>query len=222
MEFQNILVYSHYSIEKIMGLNKGLGAREYLTIREGKIAKYLGDKKYELYDSVEGYIVGMSTRDTQYGQMLCIDLKDDVVYQLQIRIKGEEKPGVAAKQTSYFIAFAHCSPNIDPTKKVTFIPSLKEIDGKKRSALFLNQNGETIKWAFKKGEGMPEPEEVFNKKGELVSIDWSEVETFRMNKVNEFHSRVQEVAHVNNLMSAPDTLEETPEVTVEEDDDLPF
>ena len=222
MEFQNILVYSHYSIEKIMGLNKGLGAREYLTIREGKIAKYLGDKKYELYDSVEGYIVGMSTRDTQYGQMLCIDLKDDVVYQLQIRIKGEEKPGVAAKQTSYFIAFAHCSPNIDPTKKVTFSPSLKEIDGKKRSALFLNQNGETIKWAFKKGEGMPEPEEVFNKKGELVSIDWSEVETFRMNKVNEFHSRVQEVAHINNLMSAPDTLEETPEVTVEEDDDLPF
>ena len=222
MEFQNILVYSHYSIEKIMGLNKGLGAREYLTIREGKIAKYLGDKKYELYDSVEGYIVGMSTRDTQYGQMLCIDLKDDVVYQLQIRIKGEEKPGVAAKQTSYFIAFAHCSPNIDPTKKVTFSPSLKEIDGKKRSALFLNQNGETIKWAFKKGEGMPEPEEVFNKKGELVSIDWSEVETFRMNKVNEFHSRVQEVAHINNLMSAPDTLEETPKVTVEEDDDLPF
>jgi hypothetical protein len=55
-----------------MGLNKGLGAREYLSIREGKIAKYLGDKKYELFDSVEGYIVGMSTRDTQYGQVFKI------------------------------------------------------------------------------------------------------------------------------------------------------
>lgn len=204
-----------------MGLNKGLGAREYLTIREGKIAKYLGDKKYELFDSVEGYIVGMSTRDTQYGQMLCIDLKDDVIYQLQIRIKGEDKPGQPAKQTSYFIAFAHCSPNIDPTQRIEFIPSLKEIDGKKRSALFLKQNGETIKWAFKRNEGMPAPEEVFNKKGELVSIDWSEVETFRMDKVNEFHARIDEVAHANNLMSAPDVLEETEEI-LDTDDDLPF
>lgn len=205
-----------------MGLNKGLGTREYLTIREGKIAKYLGDKKYELFDSVEGYIVGMSTRDTQYGQMLCIDLKDDALYQLQIRIKGEEQPGVAAKQTSYFIAFAHCSPNINPSKKVTFTPSLKEVDGKKRSALFLSQNGETLKWAFKKGEGMPEPEEVFNKKGELVSIDWSEVEAFRMDKVNEFHAKVKEIAHVNNLMSEPSVLEAEEESVEQEDDDLPF
>lgn len=213
-----------------MALNKGLGAREYLTIREGKIAKYLGDKKYELYDSVEGYIIGLSTRDTQYGQQLCIDLKDDVVYQLQIRIKGEEKPGVTAKQTSYFIAFAHCAPNIDPSKKITFIPSLKEVDGKKRSALFLKQNGEIIKWAFKKGEGMPDPEEVFNKKGELVSIDWSEVETFRMDKVNEFHTRVDEVSHANKLMGSesPDwqkvmpPVEEKTEKEYFDDDDLPF
>ncbi len=216
-----------------MALNKGLGTREYLTIREGKIAKYLGDKKYELFDSVTGYIVGLSTRDTQYGQMLCIDLKDDVVYQLQIRIKGEEKPGQAAKQTSYFIAFAHCSPNIDPSKPVEFIPVLKEIDGKKRAALFLNQDGESLKWAFKKGEGMPEPEEVFNKKGELVSVDWSEVEAFRMDKVNEFHARLKEVAHANEMMGGDEPAEWTkayPEPTIKEDespmsdenDDLPF
>lgn len=214
-----------------MGLNKGLGAREYLTIREGKIAKYLGDKKYELYDSVEGHIVGMSTRDTQYGPVLCIDLKDDVVYQLQIRIKGEDQPGQLAKQTSYFIAFAHCSPNIDPSKRVEFIPSLKEIDGKKRSALFIRQDGEIVKWAFKKGEGMPDPEEVFNKKGELVSIDWSEVETFRMDKVNEFHAHVKEIAHANSLMAQespdwqkalPPIEESEPQMSNLEDDDLPF
>ena len=215
-----------------MGLNKGLGAREYLSIREGKIAKYLGDKKYELFDSVEGYIVGMSTRDTQYGPVLNIDLQDDQLYQLQIRIKGEDLPGQAAKQTSYFIAFAHCSPNIDPSKKVEFIPSLKEVDGKKRSALFLNQNGQTLKWAFKKGEGMPEPEEVFNKKGELVSIDWSEVEAFRIDKVNEFHARVKEVAHANKMMAGdtqqdweklmPEANEEPSSSPFVEDDDLPF
>ena len=214
-----------------MALNKGLGTRQYLSIREGKIAKSLGDKKYELYDSIEGYIVGMSTRDTQYGTDLCIDIMDDQLYQLQIKIKGEEKPGQAAKQTSYFIAFAHCSPSIDPSKKVEFIPSLKEIDGKKRAAMFIKQNGETIKWAFKKGEGMPEPEEVFNKKGELISIDWSEVETFRMDKVNEFHARVKEVAHANNMMASekpeweklmPEPNEEASSSSDVEDDDLPF
>ena len=216
-----------------MGLNKGTGSRQYLTIREGKIAKYLGDKKYELFDSVEGLIVGMSTRDTQYGQVLCIDLQDDELYQLQIRIKGEEQPGQSAKQTSYFIAFSHCSPNIDPTKRVEFVPSLKEIDGKKRAALFLNQNGQTLKWAFKKGEGMPEPEEVFNKKGELVSIDWSEVEAFRMDKVNEFHARVKEVAGANRMMAGdsqkqdwqkvmPEANEEAFSSSVDESDDLPF
>lgn len=214
-----------------MGLNKGLGTRQYLSIREGKIAKSLGDKKYELFDSIEGYIVGMSTRDTQYGTDLCIDIMDDQLYQLQIKIKGEEKPGQAAKQTSYFIALAHCSPSIDPSKKVEFIPSLKEVDGKKRAAMFIRQNGEIIKWAFKKGEGMPEPEEVFNKKGELISIDWSEVEAFRMDKINEFHARVQEVAHANRMLGAekpeweklmPEPNEEASSSSDVEDDDLPF
>jgi hypothetical protein len=211
-----------------MGLNKGMGSRTYLNIREGKIAKSLGDKKYELFDSIEGYIVGLSTRDGLYGTDLCIDIMDDELYQLQIRIKGEEKPGQPAKQTSYFIAFAHCSPNIDPTKKVTFIPSLKEVDGKKRSALFLKQGSEVIKWAFKRGEGMPDPEEVYNKKGDLISIDWSEVETFRMNKVNEFNTRVQEVAHANKFLGSDKRVTEVETEVVSEsegaseDPDLPF
>jgi hypothetical protein len=206
-----------------MGLKNGLGKRTYLTIREGKIAKNIGDKKYELYDSFEGVIVGMSTKDGMYGQELCLDLKDGgEVYQLQLRIKGEDKPGQLAKQTSHFIAFAHCCPIIDPTKPVEFIPSLKIVDEKKRAALFLKQNGETLKWAFKKGEGMPDPEEVFNKKGELVSIDWSEVETFRMNKVNEFSAKVKEAASFNNMMASEVVQDSSDDLTPLEDDDLPF
>lgn len=206
-----------------MGLKNGLGKRTYLAIREGKIAKNIGDKKYELYDSFEGTIVGISTRDGMYGQELCLDLKDNgEVYQLQLRIKGEDKPGQLAKQTSHFIAFAHCCPIIDPTKPIEFIPSLKIVDEKKRAALFLKQNGETLKWAFKKGEGMPDPEEVFNKKGELVSIDWSEVETFRMNKVNEFSAKVREAASFNNMMASEVVEDSSEDLTPLEDDDLPF
>ena len=206
-----------------MGLKNGLGKRTYLAIREGKIAKNIGDKKYELYDSFEGTIVGISTRDGMYGQELCLDLKDNgEVYQLQLRIKGEDKPGQLAKQTSHFIAFAHCCPIIDPTKPIEFIPSLKIVDEKKRAALFLKQNGETLKWAFKKGEGMPDPEEVFDKKGELVSIDWSEVETFRMNKVNEFSAKVREAASFNNMMASEVVEDSSEDLTPLEDDDLPF
>ncbi len=154
----------------------------YLTIREGKIAKKVGET-YQLFDSVEGYIRAISTRDHKYGTDLCITLEDDQMYQLQIKMKGEEP----SKQTSYFIAFAHCCPSINPHQRVEFIPSLKIVEDKKRSALFLKQNGEIIKWSFKVGQdGVPSPEELKNKKGEVISVDWSEVEAYRVDKVNEF------------------------------------
>ncbi len=154
----------------------------YLTIREGKIAKKEGET-YVLFDSVEGFIRGISTREHKYGTDLCIMLEDDQMYQLQVRLKGEEP----SKQTAYFIAFAHCCPAIDPNQRVEFIPSLKIVDDKKRSALFLKQNGEILKWAYKVGQdGVPAPEELKNKKGEIISVDWSEVEAYRVDKVNEF------------------------------------
>lgn len=168
----------------------------YLTIREGKIAKKVGET-YHLFDSVEGYIRGISTRDHKYGTDLCINLEDDQMYQLQIKMKGED----SGKQTSYFIAFAHCCPAINPHQKVEFIPNLKIVDDKKRSALFLKQNGEVLKWAYKIGqEGVPAPEELKNKKGEVISTDWSEVEAYRVDKVNEF-SKTLAPAVPNDIVS---------------------
>jgi hypothetical protein len=82
---------------------------------------------------------------------------------------------------------------------------------------------------------MPDPEEVFNKKGELISIDWSEVEAFRMDKINEFHARVKEAAAANKMMAGeveqqdwqklmPETYPQEPQESAPtfEDDDLPF
>lgn len=169
----------------------------YLTIREGKIAKKVGET-YHLFDSVEGYIRGISTRDHKYGTDLCITLEDDQMYQLQIKMKGEEP---TSKQTAYFIAFAHCCPAINPHQKVEFIPNLKIVDDKKRSALFLKQNGEVLKWAYKVGqEGVPSPEELKNKKGEVISVDWSEVEAYRVDKVNEFSKNLAPIVP-NDIVS---------------------
>ena len=203
-----------------MGLKANTGKKTYLSIREGKIAKKDGEQ-YLMFDSIEGYLVGLSTRDGKYGTELCIDIKDDELYQLQIRIKGED----GGKQTTHFISFAHCAPNIDVSKKIEFIPSLKIVEDKKRSALFFKQGGEILKWAFKRGEGMPDPEEVFNKKGELVSVDWSEVEAFRLDKVNELAARVSESKEFNTMVAGPSVTEEPVEakkIFTEDDSDLPF
>ena len=186
----------------------------YLTIREGKIAKKEGET-YVLFDSVEGYIRGISTRDHKYGTDLCITLEDDQMYQLQIKMKGEEP---TSKQTAYFIAFAHCCPAINPHQKVEFIPNLKIVDDKKRSALFLKQNGEVLKWAYKVGqEGVPSPEELKNKKGEVISTDWSEVEAYRVDKVNEFAGTLAP-AVPNDIVKDYAVNTSAPV----EDDDLPF
>jgi len=185
----------------------------YLTIREGKIAKKVGET-YHLFDSVEGYIRGISTRDHKYGTDLCINLEDDQMYQLQIKMKGED----SGKQTSYFIAFAHCCPAIDPTQRIEFIPSLKIVDDKKRSALFLKQNGEVLKWAYKIGQdGVPAPEELKNKKGEVISTDWSEVEAYRVDMVNAFTKSLP--ANVPNDIVKDYAVNSNP---IPQDDDLPF
>ncbi len=186
----------------------------YLTIREGKIAKKVGET-YQLFDSVEGYIRAISTRDHKYGTDLCITLEDDQMYQLQIKMKGEEP----SKQTSYFIAFAHCCPSINPHQRVEFIPSLKIVDDKKRSALFIKQNGEVLKWAYKIGQdGVPAPEELKNKKGEVISVDWSEVEAYRVDRVNEFTKNLAPA--VPNDIVTDHAM--NPYVESPQDDDMPF
>jgi hypothetical protein len=198
-----------------MALKTTAAAKTYLSIREGKVAKKEGEQ-WILFNSLEGYLREIGTRETKYGTELLLTIEDDELYQLSLRIKGDDPK---MKQSNYFISFAHISPNIDVNQKTELIPSLKVEDDKKRSALYIKQNGSFLKWAFKKGDGMPEPESLTNKKGEVISIDWSEVEIFRMDKVNELNARLKTV--VPPVYVAPVKTEEAP-ISFGEDDDLPF
>lgn len=189
-----------------MGLKTSKEARTYLSIREGKVARKDGEQ-WVLYNSIEGYLREIGTRDTKYGTELLLTIEDDKMYQLAIRIKGDDPK---MKQSNYFISFAHIAPNINVMQKIELIPSLKIEGDKKRSALYIRQGGQFLKWAYKKGEGMPEPEELTNKKGEVISTDWSEVEAFRLDKVNELNARI------GQIFSAP--KEEIADI----EDDLPF
>jgi len=198
-----------------MALKTTAAAKTYLSIREGKVAKKDGEQ-WILFNSLEGYLREIGTRETKYGTELLLTIEDDELYQLSLRIKGDDPK---MKQSNYFISFAHISPNIDVNQKIELIPSLKVEDDKKRSALYIKQNGSFLKWAFKKGQGMPEPESLTNKKGEVISVDWSEVETFRMDKVNELNARLKTVAPI--AISTPIKGEES-HIPFDEDNDLPF
>ena len=53
-------------------------------------------------------------------------------------------------------------PNIDLTKEMKVSPSVKEVDGKNKSSLFINQDGKALKHAFTREtpNGMPDMEQV--------------------------------------------------------------
>ena len=193
-----------------MALKTTSEAKTYLSIREGKVAKKQGEE-WVLFNSLEGFLKEISTRETKYGTELQLTIQDDQLYVFSLRIKGDDPK---MKQSNYFISFAHIAPNIDVNQKIELIPSLKIEDDKKRSALYIRQNGTFLKWAYKKGDGMPEPESLTNKKGEVISVDWSEVETFRMDKVKELSQRLKGAIPVAPISN--EGIQDFPE------DDLPF
>jgi hypothetical protein len=190
-----------------MGLKNGTAMKTWLSIREGKIALKNGET-FTLFDSIEGYLKGLSTRDGKFGVELHVLLQDgDTLYDLNIPVKDHPSPGKNTSHTSYFRAFAHLAPNIDVTKPVEIIPSLKIVNEKKQSTLFVSQNDAPLKWAYKAGDGvMPRAEEIKNSKGEVLALDWSEVEKFRMDKVDELNQRIMASAgetSANQHLGAP-------------------
>ncbi len=68
-------------------------------------------------------------------------------------------------------------PNVDLTKEFKVSPSVKEVDGKNKSSLFINQNGASIKHAFTREvpNGMPDMEQV-TVKGQQVWDDTKRIE----------------------------------------------
>jgi len=177
-----------------MGLKTGSTQKTWLHIREGKIAIKEGEK-FILHDSIEGHLVGMNTRDGKFGVELQLHIQDgSELFVLTIPVKdfaSAKTPNPS--QTSYFRAFAHVAPNINVARPIEIIPNLKVVDEKKMSTLFFNQDGETLKWAFKKGDpDVPAVEEIRNAEGKLLAVDWDKLETFRMDKVNELHDRIKQ------------------------------
>ena len=201
-----------------MGLNQGGStSKTYLSISDGKIAKKVkteepgavkctskdGSKTWweHRYRSISGKIKGIQKVDSSvgFGSRLVIDIQDGP------DSFALEMPWSSRYSSGFFLAM----PNIDVTKHIEFAPWMKEIDGKKKTMLYLKHEGEkdNIAWYWTKEnpQGLPDMKKI-RVKGIDVWDD-SERQDYFENYMNETFSK---------------KLETPTKQEVSNSDDLPF
>ena len=128
----------------------------------------LGDVVWEkFYDSFTGHLVSIKVQDGTYGKTWNFGFQD----------KGEIYTLQLSYSNSFATAFLKMLPNVDLSKEMKVSPSTKEVDGKNRSSLFINQDGVALKHAYTKDapNGLP-PMEQITVKGVLVWDDTKRIE----------------------------------------------
>lgn len=125
---------------------------------EGAIARVnkLGKQVHEkFYDSFVGKLVNIRTQDGTYGKSWIFDFQDKgEIYHLQLSYSN-----------SYATAFLKMLPNINLEHEMKVSPAQKEVDGKMKSSLFINQDGKTLKHAYTRENpnGLPDMEKIIIK-----------------------------------------------------------
>ena len=129
------------------------------TQRTNKIGKVVFEK---YYDSFTGKLVAVDITDGDYGKTWNFSFQD----------KGEVYTLQLSYSNSFATAFLKILPNVDLTKEMKLSPSVKEVDGKMKSTLFVNQDGKPLKHAYTREapNGLPDMEQV-TVKGVLVWDD---------------------------------------------------
>ena len=137
----------------------------------------LGNTVHELYyDSFTGILQNIRITDSTYGKSWNFDFIDD---------SGEQYSLQLSYSNNFATQFLKMLPNIDLSKEFKLSPSTKVEDGKTKSSLFINQNGQTIKHAFTKDNpnGIPQLEKKIIKGNEVW--DDTEILAFLENMVAE-------------------------------------
>jgi hypothetical protein len=147
-----------------MGLqNSQGGSKVFLSISNGKLVRSFKEKTegavsrvnkagrevFEMfYDSLEGTIKEVGTKESDYGKFLVVQVESNGVnYQLEMNFSS-----------GYSASFLKTIPNVNLSQRVQITPKLTIEGDKKKSVCFLNQNGSGLKWAFTKDNpnGMPD------------------------------------------------------------------
>lgn len=145
-----------------MGLNQSQQSVIFLTIANGKIVRQFKEATptsvsrvnkvgrevhEEFYDSLTGIITDITTRESEYGKSWIVKLKSDENYQIEFNYSG-----------GYASTFLKALPNVQFSKELTLAPKLFIEGDKKKSVMFINQNGQGLKHYFTKDNpnGMPD------------------------------------------------------------------
>jgi len=134
------------------------------TTRTNKIGNVVFEK---YYDSFTGKLIGIKTQDGNYGKTWNFMFKDrEDVYTLQLSYSN-----------SFSTAFLKILPNIDLTKEMKVSPSSKEVEGKTKNSLFVEQEGKVLKHAYTRENpnGLPDMEQT-KVKGVMVWDDTKRLE----------------------------------------------
>jgi len=182
------------------------------TTRTNKLGKTVTEK---YYDSFTGKLVGIKTQDGTYGKSWIFSFKDaGEVYHLQLSYSN-----------SFATAFLKMLPNVDLTREMKVQPSVKEVDGKNKSSLFINQGGVSIKHAYTREHpnGMPDMTQV-TVKGVQV---WDDTDRLAFLHAMVVSDIIPKLEGFNGPTEEPEGLEVaqgTPEVVGAgmNPDDIPF
>lgn len=222
-----------------MGLNNNTN-KTFLQLRAGKVCKkvtegtpgaveHIKEDKSKIYfleySSVSGLMTGFRTKAglNEGDVTACVEIQDaGETFELQFKIGS-----------GYWNSFAKMLPNVDVSKPITFSPFYKEENNKKQTTLFLNQDGNAVKFAYTKENpnGLPEAEAITNKKGDILKWDFSEQEQFLLNMIEKDVlpkiKRTALTSPITQYTTPEQSFNDVPGVKVEElnsddGDDLPF
>lgn len=203
-----------------MGLETNSGGFLYLNIKNGKIAYKTKDGEKKETDAVSGIITAVKFEDKEY------EGKKYVQCALTI-VDGEEKFLLQMSQESgYFSTFCNALRTGDPIKRLKITPWI-QVDGiKKKSGVFVEQFGKSLKWYSTKSDPKDVPpmeSTVFGGKtlwssekqqaywkNWLMSIKWD----------NEFLASSLSQTNSNSTANSEAITDITP--ISDENDDLPF
>ena len=132
-------------------ISNGKIVRQVKTKTENSVSRVnkLGREVHELfYDSITGVISDIATRESEYGKSWVVSIKSEgKLYKLEFNYSS-----------GYATTFLKALPNVSFGDIVTLSPKLI-IDGdKKKSVLFISQDGKGLKHFFTKdnSNGLPE------------------------------------------------------------------
>ena len=161
----------------------------YLSITDGKLSRRVKEPTAtskerttkenkvvheEFFQAWKGRITNITTKENDYGKQWLVTIEDE--------------DGEAILQmpysSGYSAAFLKTLPNVNFKEEVVIVPKLTVEGDKKKTTLFINQNGSALKWYYTKDnpQGLPELKQI-KVKGK-VTWDDSDIMEFLENMVN--------------------------------------